>query len=389
MSSILMRIVKKSYDIFLFLLSELFINTLCILPRKKTNAILVCKLDAIGDYILFRNGFRSFTQSKSMIGKSIILLGNELWKELAVEWDSDIVTSFIWVNRKRFNRNLFYRFSLFYTLYKQGFGLAVETTFSREWLFGDLLIYSSFATERIASVGTNENNAHKYNAHFGDKFYTRLYPAKAEPLFEFYRNLEFFSLVANEPISVRYEIEAKHYQDFPAPIIKPYVVLVPGAQDSFRRWSDVNFSSVAKYCIENFGFAVVLCGGKSDMPVAERIEKVMNSRELTNTVGKTSLVEYVGILKCAKLVITNDTSAIHFAAAINTPFVCISNGLRLGRFHPYPKELHSMARYVFPEVVAHSLEIGDNKFLYGSQMDINIISVDEAIKSINDLLTTI
>lgn len=384
-----MSFIKKSYDIFLFLLSELFINSLYFIPRNKSEKTLVCKLDAIGDYILFRNGFRSFTKSNAMQGKSIFLLGNELWKELAVEWDSDIVTGFIWVNRKRFNRNLFYRFSLFYILYRQGFALAIETTFSREWLFGDLLIYSSFATERIASIGTNENGAHKHNTHFGDKFFTHLLSCNPEPVFEFYRNLEFFSAVANETITARYEIENKHIQKFSSTPSKPYVVIVPGAQDSFRRWSENNFAIVAKHCIYDLGFDVVLSGGKSDAAVAESIEKQVNSSSLTNSVGKTSLIEYVGLLKNAKLVVTNDTSAIHFAAAINSPFVCISNGLRLGRFHPYPQELHNMARYVFPKEVEISLALSDNKFLYGSRIDINIISPNEAKNAINDLLATI
>ena len=53
--------------------------------------------------------------------------------------------------------------------------------------------------------------------------------------------------------------------------------------------------------------------------------------------GKTELTELSGLLSLSQLTISNDTGAVHLAAAIGTPMVCILGGGHFGRFVPYPK----------------------------------------------------
>jgi len=56
-----------------------------------------------------------------------------------------------------------------------------------------------------------------------------------------------------------------------------------------------------------------------------------------NLCGTTSLTELVDIISKAKLLITNDSSALHIAACLNTQTICLLMGRHYGRFAPYPK----------------------------------------------------
>ena len=56
---------------------------------------------------------------------------------------------------------------------------------------------------------------------------------------------------------------------------------------------------------------------------------------LLNWVGRTSLPGLAAVLAHAELLVGNETSAIHVAAAVGTPAVCILGGGHYGRFMPY------------------------------------------------------
>ena len=56
---------------------------------------------------------------------------------------------------------------------------------------------------------------------------------------------------------------------------------------------------------------------------------------LLNWVGRTTLPGLAAVLAHAELLVGNETSAIHIAAAVGTPAVCIVGGGHYGRFMPY------------------------------------------------------
>lgn len=69
----------------------------------KPNYLLLIRLDAIGDYVFFRNFIELLKKSKKY---NITLIGNSVWKNLAVGLDGEFIDSFIWFDRNRFNKDL-------------------------------------------------------------------------------------------------------------------------------------------------------------------------------------------------------------------------------------------------------------------------------------------
>src|ERR1700679_3460796 len=66
--------------------------------RASKKRMLIIKTDAIGDYILFRNFIEVVKNSVCYEGYEINLLGNRIWQDIALKYDSQYVDNFIFIN---------------------------------------------------------------------------------------------------------------------------------------------------------------------------------------------------------------------------------------------------------------------------------------------------
>jgi ADP-heptose:LPS heptosyltransferase len=115
----------------------------------------------------------------------------------------------------------------------------------------------------------------------------------------------------------------------------------------------------------------------------------LNSSSAYNLTGQIPLTSLVKYLEDAELLISNETSPVHIAAAVNTPVICISNGNHLGRFNPYPREIFQDAHYIYPGAVESIINAGHldkNSFRFKSKLDINEITPDSVKTLINKIL---
>lgn len=96
------------------------------------------------------------------------------------------------------------------------------------------------------------------------------------------------------------------------------------------------------------------------------------------------MLELAKLISESELLISNDTSAIHIAAAVNTHFICITNGNHYGRFFPYPNEVFDKGIYIYPQEIKDKINLKEvqEKLRYKSDFDINTISSEEVIDKI-------
>jgi ADP-heptose:LPS heptosyltransferase len=113
---------------------------------------------------------------------------------------------------------------------------------------------------------------------------------------------------------------------------------------------------------------------------------------LDNKAGSTTLLGLATLLQRARLVVSNETSAVHLAAAVGTPSVCILGGGHFGRFLPYAKS----ACHNIPHVVCHPMACyGCNWHCCYPRADgravacIDKITVDQAWEIVKPLLTMV
>jgi ADP-heptose:LPS heptosyltransferase len=166
---------------------------------------------------------------------------------------------------------------------------------------------------------------------------------------------------------------------------KKYAILFIGASTKLRKWNIENFVKIGKFLKENYDYEIVLCGAPSDKNDAKEFEKYANYK-FSDFVGKTSLIDLLYIISNGKLMISNETSAPHFAVAMGMKNIfVISNGNHFGRFTPYPKEISSSYYPVYHPKIEKDLENYEklsNNYGFGSDLNINEITVKAVTEKI-------
>ncbi|GAB6283313.1 MAG: glycosyltransferase family 9 protein [Ignavibacterium sp.] len=359
----------------------------------KSNTLLIVRLDSIGDYILFRNFLQEIRESEQYRNYKIYLCGNIVWKNLAENLDNKFIDEFIWISRNKFKNNLRYKFNILKQIHKLGVETVIETTFTREILFGDEIVRVSNAKERIGSSASQESYSKWKRKLLTDKYYTKLISSSNENLFEFYRNKEFFTQLlqenndSDENSSLFSEVEKPVIQniniELPSIIKNKFIVIFPGGSSKNKMWASKYFKDVAKFILENYTFDIVLTGSKQEEHLFNEIMIEQYQKRFINLFGNT-LLELAKLISESELLISNDTSAIHFAAAVNIPFICFTNGNHYGRFFPYPKEIFDKGIYIYPQEIKDKINLKEvqEKLRYKSDFDINTISPVEVIDKI-------
>ena len=359
-------------------LAAFFIKKRTIKPKE----ILIIKLDAIGDYLLFRNFIEVLKADSRFKDYNITICGNVAYKSLAEPLDSGLVHKFIWIDRKKYIFNLKYRFLKMKEITTQGYEIVIQPTFSRDYYFEDLLISVVSAEKKIGIESNLTNMTYKKRGQ-GNRYYTLLIKTSEQVVFEFQRNKEFFEKLLGRKIELSSPIidptSFRSNLDLPS----KYLIFFIGSSKEFRQWPISHFVELGKYILGKYRGSIVICGGPADVPNSIELEQGLKTLRAINLVGKTRLVDLIPIISKSDLMISNETSAPHMAIALNVPVVVLSNGNNFGRFTPYPLDVTN--KY-FP--VYHS-KINQSKYQEmvasysdGSDLKIGEIRVEEVIATL-------
>ena len=302
--------------------------------------VLMIRLDNIGDFVVWLDAAKQIAQHYQAQGKRVTLLANAVWHRLAAELG--VFDEVIGLEEKRFRRDLGYRLQRARELRRAGFGTAVQPTYTRLLGAGDALLRLSGATVRVGPEGTFERGSESDRA-IGDRWYTALYPSDPAIEGEMLRNAAFVRALTGTDYKAKVADLREHLpMELPNELHaaldgRPYFVLFPGASFAGRLWPAERYAQLAERLTERTGWLPVLCGGPSEAPQAALISGRMD-RPVLNWVGRTSLAQLAAVLANARLLVGNETSAVHIAAAVGTPTVCLLGGGHYGRFMPYAVE---------------------------------------------------
>jgi heptosyltransferase II len=88
-----------------------------------------------------------------------------------------------------------------------------------------------------------------------------------------------------------------------------------------KRWPAENFGTVIREVARRRTHCVWLAfGGPNDAKLCDEVGRLAGGG-VVNLAGKTSLREFMALLACCRLVLSNDSGAMHLAAALGTPVV--------------------------------------------------------------------
>ena len=339
----LLRRFRRLLDYALSFLVDALVSLIKI-PTAPDARLLLVRVDSIGDFIIWLDTAKEYR--KRYPNHRITLCVNSLLREfsgLLPYWDELLV-----VNLKRLNSNAIYRYQVLAKTRRLGSTIAVQPSYSRVYLEGDALIRATGAAHRIGSEG-NTSNMPTALKKIADRWYTQLIPAAYEPMMELERNAEFIRGLDHSSGSVaKPQLEAASFSaSLPiwpvqaastllVPARGPYFVIFPGASWVGRQWPASRFAEVIASVHQQTQWLPVLCGSAAERDLCQQIIDLCGLKSCINLVGATELADLAEVLRSAQGLVTNETSAVHMAAAVGTPAVCIVGGGHFGRFMPYP-----------------------------------------------------
>jgi ADP-heptose:LPS heptosyltransferase len=305
-------------------------------PRKK---LLIIKTDAIGDYILFRNYLEVIRHSERYKDYEIDLLGNAAWQDIALWYDKPFVSHFFFTRPFDLYESPGEVLKLGWKLFNQNYGVVLQPSYTRS-IIGDGLAALTGTNNIIGFISDNEALSPKQKAKT-DKFYSQLFSLPKDYYFEFDRTRYFFEQVLGNQIDLAgpsFPSKDNHKQG---------VTLFLGAGNHKRGWQTENYLELMALIIGQTQHPIHLVGGPEMVDTAAVLEGQMPRDSVINLVGKTTLPKLIDHIARTGLVICNETSAVHIAAATNTKAVCILGGGHFDRFAPYPDYVHHRITFVY------------------------------------------
>ena len=237
----------------------------------------------------------------------------------------------------------FYRWALLRKVRNSHFEIAIQPTYSRVLLHGDSVIRATHAKDRIGSV-SDDCNISAIDKTISDRWYTQLLSASQKPMMELDRNAEFISHLTGKDFKAR--LMQWPVMAMLSDRLQPksaYAILFPGASWLGKQWPVHSFVELSAQLHRLYGWQILLCGAPSESSLCQEIvEATATATSSINLGGKTTLAELAELIRGAELLVTNDTSAVHIAAAVGSAAVCILGGGQYGRFLPYPEHVEGI-----------------------------------------------
>lgn len=293
------------------------------------NHVVIVRTDAIGDAVLWLDSYKAIL--KLFPESRLSLIGNKRWTDIFLNNEIDNIIS---IDEFKFNKNFFYRY---YKLSKIGSincTTLLNPTYSREFFLSDTIVRFVQAEQKIGIDG-NLNNITKYEKKVSDKWYTKLIESNEKALMELERNAEFIrgiGLTNFIPSIPKWPLKIRST----SPINQQYYAIFPGSSREIKMWPAERFVELCERIYKNTGMIGVICGGLQEQEVSKRIVASCNA-PLINKVARTTLESLANFIHYSQLIITNDSSAVHIATALNVKSICIVGGFHPNRFLPYPK----------------------------------------------------
>ncbi|MBS1563051.1 MAG: glycosyltransferase family 9 protein [Bacteroidetes bacterium] len=353
--------------------------------------LLLVKTDEIGDYVLLRNLLPLFRQSERFRDYTITLAGNEVFREIFEACDAGTADRVIWINKKKFRSKLRYRYQVLKQIRQSGASVAVNLVYSRLFRFDDGIVGVSTATERFGMAHDDRHTPAAERWLTPSGVYTQLIDGGEDHLFDACRNARFIGQLLQLPGTPSASTRLAVAEDIKLPGLPAgFFVVFPGSGIPAKKWPPAAFAAVARHVKKTYGLEPVVCGGPGDREAADGFVAAYGD-PIIDLTGKTSLLQFMAVLRGSRFLVSVDTGSVHLAAAVGCPVFALFSGLHYGRFAPYPAEIAPHFFPVYPDYIDKIRATPGSYDFYtvpiGALKDIPVDKLVDAIdKNLPDLL---
>ncbi len=120
-------------------------------------------------------------------------------------------------------------------------------------------------------------------------------------------------------------------------LTQPYIVLAPTSIWPGKRWPIERFAELARH-LTGQGHRIVVIGAPGEEPQCTELNSLaLEGLPVVDLVGKTGIGQMLAVLESARIVVANDSAALHMAVGLETPIVALFGPTRTERVGPYRK----------------------------------------------------
>ena len=193
------------------------------------------------------------------------------------------------------------------------------------------LMASSIANQKITIINKAYSICPKF---FTKKIYTKLIEIDDKKI----TNIEYYHYLINEILGIKDdEIKFHKVKEIELNLDLPneYYIVFPSASLDKKKWEYEKYGELIEKIYEKTKLPVIFCGTNSDLTDVNEVIKNIKNAKYINCLGKSSVVEFIEIIRRAKFVITNDTGAYHIALSFEVPVSIITGGYTYDGFVTY------------------------------------------------------
>src|SRR5579863_1389874 len=307
--------------------------------KRNIPCLLIVKIDAIGDYILFRNYLNEIATSSKYEGHKITLVGNSILKDLIFELDGRIIENYISVDHHPSRKNWF---SLLKELTKFKYQTVINFHYSRT-ISTEIITFAVSASEKTTMNGDNLRIKPGTKKIF-NLIYSSVIRIPSNLANEFEFNRIFTESIVGYKINYSYPsitlTDRKYSEHIHG---SPYIVIAPGAGVESRRLNTSVLIELTAFLLQKY--TVCFVGSAMDALIVNAIKENIPEQyldKLIDMAGKTSLNILPHILDNSLCVVCTDSGPYHMSVALNKPVLCVAGGGHFKRFVQY-KERENIA----------------------------------------------
>lgn len=295
-------------------------------PKDQIKSILIIKLDALGDYLLYTPFYKGLRELYPDAKITLICATN-------TNGLAQYNPVFNYVAPLDYPAGPDERNALLFALKMQShpaapFDLIIMPRWAEDWHKGCVMAQTLDARWRLSYSSVSTPMKRQYTEHF-DNFYTHVID-EPKPAHEVWRGMQLLhALGADVPPLDQIKLEmhiptaAKEKIDqlladknYP----RPWFTFGVGASLDHKRWPGENFAELAARMEKEFGGTIFLIGhGEKDAVAGTAI--TAKSNHSVNCIGNLTTIESGELISRCDMMITNDSFALHAAAAAGTPAV--------------------------------------------------------------------
>ncbi|GJM19135.1 MAG: lipopolysaccharide heptosyltransferase I [Phycisphaeraceae bacterium] len=120
---------------------------------------------------------------------------------------------------------------------------------------------------------------------------------------------------------------------------EPFAVLAPTSRWAAKRWPVDRFAELARRLLDAGVPKIVVVGAASERAQCRPVlDLAAGSPQVTDRVGSTSIAQLMALISRAKLVVANDSAALHMAVGFDRPTVALFGPTDVSRVGPYRRE---------------------------------------------------